>query len=220
MVEVLKKHKRLNLTLLLAIMSFSSFLLSLFRVYLTGSGLFLFLNWNLFLAFIPWLFTTIIIINPNLQKKKLVLFGLLFLWTLFFPNALYILTDLFHLRVRSLMPIWFDLILILSFAWTGLIFGFISLIDIEKLLEEYTNTKIISFISVFLLFVASFGIYIGRYLRWNSWDIIISPISLLYDISDRIINPFAHPGTWGMTILMGLLLNMFYWSLKFLKLKR
>ena len=220
MLELLKKHKRLNLTLLLAIISFSSFLLSLFRVYLTGSGLFLFLNWNLFLAFIPWLFTTIIIIKPNLQKKKLVLFGLLFLWALFFPNALYILTDLFHLRVSSLMPIWFDLVLILSFAWTGLLFGFLSLIDIEKLLAEYTNTKIISFISVFLLFVASFGIYIGRYLRWNSWDLIISPFSLLYDISDRIINPFAHPGTWGMTILMGLLLNMFYWSFKFLKLER
>ncbi len=220
MAALLKKHNRLNLTLLLAIMSFSSFLLSLFRVYLTGSALFLFLNWNLFLAFIPWLFTTIIIIKPNLQKNKLILFGLLFLWTLFFPNALYILTDLFHLRVSSLMPIWFDLVLILSFAWTGLLFGFMSLIDIEKLLLEYTNTRIITFISVFLLFVASFGIYIGRYLRWNSWDLIISPFSLLYDISDRIFNPFAHPGTWGMTILMGLLLNMFYWSFKFLKLER
>ena len=217
MVTLLKKYNRLNLTLLLALMSFSSFLLSLFRVYLTSSALFLFLNWNLFLAFIPWLFTTIIIIKPNLQKKKLVLFGLLFLWTLFFPNALYILTDLFHLRINSLMPIWFDLVLILSFAWTGLLFGFRSLLDIERLLTQYTNRKIISFISVFLLFVASFGIYIGRYLRWTSWDLIISPFSSFHDISDRIINPFSHPGTWGMTILMGLLLNMFYWSFKFLK---
>ncbi len=217
MVELLKKHKRLNLVLLLAAMSFSSFLLSLFRVYYTGSALFLFLNWNLFLAFIPWLLTTIIVVNPNLQKKKLLLLAILFFWTLFFPNALYILTDLFHLRLNSLMPIWFDLVLILSFAWTGLLFGFISLIDIEKFLVAYANKKLISVISIFLLFTASFGIYIGRYLRWNSWDIIISPFSLIYDISDRIINPFAHPGTWGMTILMGLLLNMFYWSFKFLK---
>jgi uncharacterized membrane protein len=217
MVELLKKYKRLNISLLLATMSFSSLLLSLLRVYLTGSNLFLFLNWNLFLAFIPWFFTTIIIIKPNLQKKKLVLLVLLFLWTLFFPNALYILTDLFHLRVNSLMPIWFDMILILSFAWTGLLFGFMSLVDIEKLLSKYTNTKIISFISVLLIFVASFGIYIGRYLRWNSWDIIVSPFSLLNDISERIINPSDHLGTWGMTILMGLLLNMFFWSFKFLK---
>ena len=208
MVELLKKYKRLNIILLLAIMSFLSLLLSLFRFYYTGSGLFLFLNWNLFLAFIPWLLTTIITVRPNLQKKKPVLLGILFFWTLFFPNALYILTDLFHLRLNLIMPIWFDLVLILSFAWTGLLFGFISLIDIEKFLANYTNKKIISLISVFLLFVASFGIYLGRYLRWNSWDIIVSPFSLFYDISDRIINPFSHPGTWGMTILMGLLLNM------------
>ena len=220
MVELLKKYNRLNISILLSIISLSCFLLSLFRVYLTGSSLFLFLNWNLFLAFIPWLFSTLIIVKPNLQKKKPVLLGLFFLWIIFFPNALYILTDLFHLRINSLMPIWFDLVLILSFAWTGLLFGFISLIDIERLLTEYTNTKIVSFISVFLLFTASFGIYIGRYLRWNSWDIIISPFSLFYDISDRIINPLAHPGTWGMTFLMGLLLNMFYWSFKFLNSER
>ncbi|OQY01120.1 MAG: hypothetical protein B6I20_07980 [Bacteroidetes bacterium 4572_117] len=218
MVKLLKLHNRLNITLLLVIMSVSSFLLSLFRVYLTGSSFLLFLNWNLFLAFIPWFFTSIIILKPNLQKKKPVLLGLLFLWILFFPNALYILTDLFHLRASSLMPIWFDLILILSFAWIGLLFGFISLIDIEKLLAGYLNTNIISIISIFLLFMASFGIYIGRYLRWNSWDIIASPFSLFYDISERIINPLEHFGTWGMTILMGLLLNMFYWSFKMLKL--
>lgn len=218
MVKLLKLHNRLNITLLLVIMSVSSFLLSLFRVYLTGSSFLLFLNWNLFLAFIPWFFTSIIILKPNLQKKKPVLLGLLFLWILFFPNALYILTDLFHLRASSLMPIWFDLILILSFAWIGLLFGFISLIDIEKLLAGYLNTNIISIISIFLLFTASFGIYIGRYLRWNSWDIIASPFSLFYDISERIINPLEHFGTWGMTILMGLLLNMFYWSFKMLKL--
>ncbi|MEN8118879.1 MAG: DUF1361 domain-containing protein [Bacteroidota bacterium] len=216
MVELLKRYHQLNISLLLAIMSFSCFLLTLLRVYLTGSSLFLFLNWNLFLAFIPWLFSTIIIVKPGLQKKKSVIMGLFFLWILFFPNALYILTDLLHLRINSLMPIWFDLVLILSFAWTGLLFGFISLIHIEYLLEKYTNKKVVSFISVFLLFTASFGIYLGRYLRWNSWDVIISPFSLLYDIIDRIIHPFAHPGTWGMTILMGLLLNMFYWSFKFL----
>jgi len=220
MIDLLKAHNRLKLTILLAFMSISSFLLSLFRVYYTNSSLFLFLNWNLFLAFIPWMLTTILLIKPELQKKRLVLFAVLFFWMLFFPNALYILTDLFHLQVNSLMPVWFDMILILSFAWTGLLFGFLSLIDIEKILAEYTNVKVISFVSAFLLFAASFGIYLGRYLRWNSWDIIAQPVLLFYDISDRIINPFAHPATWGMTILMGLMLNMFYWSFKLLKMSK
>ncbi|MBN1252816.1 MAG: DUF1361 domain-containing protein [Bacteroidales bacterium] len=217
MLELLKKQNRLKISTLLAVMSFSSFLLSLLRVYLTGSKLFLFLNWNLFLAFIPLFFSTLIVLNPKMKNKKLPLILLLILWILFFPNALYIITDLFHLRIHSLMPAWFDLILILSFAWTGFLFGFLSLIDIENLLSEYTNTKFISLISVFLLFAASFGIYLGRYLRWNSWDIIISPFALINDIIERFINPFSHTGTWGMTILFGLLLNMFYWSIKFLK---
>ena len=72
-------------------------------------------------------------------------------------------------------------------------------------------------ISVLLLFLGSFGIYLGRYLRWNSWDIITEPFKLMYDVGDRLINPFEHPQTWGMTILMGLFLNMIYWSFRLIR---
>jgi uncharacterized membrane protein len=65
---------------------------------------------------------------------------------------------------------------------------------------------------VILLFLGSFGVYLGRYLRWNSWDIITEPFRLFYDIADRIINPFEHPRTWGMTLFMGLFLTIIYWS--------
>jgi uncharacterized membrane protein len=110
------------------------------------------------------------------------------------------------------MPIWFDLVLILSFAWTGLLFGFFSLWDIEQILLKSMKKTTVRIISVMLLFMGSFGIYVGRYLRWNSWDIITEPFRLAYDIGDRLINPFEHPRTWGMTILMGTFLNILYWS--------
>jgi uncharacterized membrane protein len=84
-------------------------------------------------------------------------------------------------------------------------------------LSKYFKQKYISIISTTLLFLGSFGIYIGRYLRWNSWDIITEPFKLIYDISDRIINPLSHTRTWGMTIIMGLFLNMVYWSLRLIK---
>jgi uncharacterized membrane protein len=112
------------------------------------------------------------------------------------------------------MPIWFDLVLILSFAWTGLLFGFLSLWDIERVLSKSINQKIVRCISVFLLFLGSFGIYLGRYLRWNSWDIIKEPFRLFYDIGDRIINPLEYTRTWGMTLFMGLFLNIIYWSFR------
>jgi len=138
-------------------------------------------------------------------------------WILFFPNAPYILTDLFHLRVNTKVPIWYDLVLILSFAWTGLLYGLISLFDIERILGVFIHKKIVTIISVFLLFVSGFGIYIGRFLRWNSWDILQAPGALLNDVADRFLNPASHPRTWAVTILMGVFLNMIYWSMRLLK---
>jgi uncharacterized membrane protein len=214
MIDLLKKYNRFHLTLLLMSMSIISFLMSAFRVFFTNSHMFLFLNWNLFLAFIPWFFSMILLLRPNLHHRKFFIFILLTSWLLFFPNAPYILTDLFHLKEELTMPLWYDLIMILSFAWTGLLFGFVSLFNIELFLHKYLSGKLVPFISVFLLFLGSFGIYIGRYLRWNSWDIIREPFSLLYELGDNFVNPFSHPKAFGMTLLMGVLLNMIYWSLK------
>ncbi|MBK6604407.1 MAG: DUF1361 domain-containing protein [Leptospiraceae bacterium] len=212
MIKLLKERNRFNETLFMGTISLLCFSFSIFRFIYTDTKVFLFLNWNLFLAFVPWAVTSITILKPSIQRYKVTIIILLAVWLLFFPNAPYILTDLFHLRLKSSMPKWFDLILILSFAWTGLVFGFLSLWDIEGILTKSLSQIWISIISVSLLFVGSFGIYLGRYLRWNSWDIIGEPFNLLYDITDRLINPFDHPRTWGVTIFMGIFLNMIYWT--------
>ena len=212
MFKQLKNSGRFEETLFMGVLSLFCFGLSVFRLIWSDTNTFLFLNWNLFLALIPWALTSLSLIKPNIQKSKIIVFILVGSWLLFFPNAPYILTDLFHLRMKTSMPIWFDLVLILSFAWTGLLFGFLSLWDIERIMKKSIKPAHVTIISVILLFISSFGIYIGRYLRWNSWDIIQEPLNLIYDIGDRIINPFAHPRTWGMTIAMGLFLNIIYWS--------
>ncbi|MEQ1745066.1 MAG: DUF1361 domain-containing protein [Saprospiraceae bacterium] len=217
LLSLLKNHNRLHETLLVGTLTLCCFGLSIFRYFYSETGYFLFLIWNLFLAFLPWAFTSIAVLRPGIQKNKLTVFLLLGAWLLFFPNAPYILTDLFHLRLKSAMPIWFDLLLILSFAWTGLLYGFLSLWDIEKIAGRFLGKTWITVASVGLLFLAGFGVYIGRYLRWNSWDIISDPHDLMYDVGDRIINPTAHPTTWGMTILMGVFLNMLYWSFRLIR---
>ena len=219
MTKSLKNHHRLNETILLSIMSFCCFGLSIFRIVCTGTKFYFFLNWNLFLAFIPWVLTSIVIIKPKIQQNKFTIYTLMGVWLLFFPNAPYILTDLFHLRFNASMPIWYDLIMILSFAWTGLLFGFFSLRDIESILCKSINQKWLTIIIISLLFVSGFGIYIGRFLRWNSWDIIHEPVRLLYDIADRVFHPLRHPKTWGVTFFMGLFLNMIYWSMKLMRNK-
>jgi uncharacterized membrane protein len=212
MFNSLKNYNRFYETLFLGVLSFICFGFSVFRFVYTDSKLFLFLNWNLFLAFVPWLFSSLIVIRPKLRKRKVVIILFWLAWLLFFPNAPYILTDLFHLNIASAMPQWFDLMLILSFAWTGLLFGFFSLQDIEKTLGLFVHKKLIPFISILLLFLSSFGVYLGRYLRWNSWDVIRDPFGLLLDITDRFLNPLHNRFTWGMTLFMGLFLSIIYLS--------
>lgn len=205
---------------MLVIMSLFSFFLIGSRIYITGRLHFVFLVWNLFLAFIPWAITTALVLNPAAGQRKWLITGAAMLWLLFFPNSPYIFTDLFHLRDARTAPRWYDLIMILTFAWTGLIYGFQSLRDLEKLLRQWFHPKLIQASIVFVLFLSSFGVYLGRYLRWNSWDILRYPTKLLGDVADRLIHPMDHPATWGMTVLMGVLLNIMYWSLHVLRQDR
>lgn len=210
--------KKAEIPLLLTMMSCFCFTLTIVRVYISSTPIYLFLNWNLFLSFIPW-FISHILANKNGLKNKFSKLFMFMVWLLFFPNSMYILTDLFHLRLTSNFPIWFDFVLITSFAWTGFIFGLISLLNIEKFLKVFFARNTVNIILALFLFIGSYGVYIGRYLRWNSWDIIVQPISLICNIKNELTDPWAHKGTWGMTLLMGVLLNMMFWSVKLLQNK-
>lgn len=217
MLKELTTHTRFNEALFLFAASGCCFVFSLFRLFYTGSPVFLFLNWNLFLAFIPWFLTCISIALPRYFQSRLSILLLLVPWLLFFPNAPYILTDLFHLRGKLAMPVWFDALLIVSFAWVGLLYGFLSLLDIETLLGRFMKRRAVLATVSMLLFASAFGIYLGRYLRFNSWDIITNPLGLLGDIADRFITPYRHPRSWAMTLFMGAFLHIAYWSLALLK---
>ncbi|AZA88959.1 DUF1361 domain-containing protein [Chryseobacterium shandongense] len=208
----LKSSKRFEITLLLILMTLFCFSLSLFRYYISETKVFLFLNWNLFLAWIPFFISSFLVIFKIRSKLSLVV--AITVWILFFPNSPYILTDLFHLRNRNSIPIWYDLVVILSYAWTGLFCGFVSLLDIEKLLSDYCRRSVINIMTISFLFITSFGVYLGRFLRWNSWDILSNPFGLFNDILLRIVYPTNHIQTWGVTVFMGVMLNFMYFMMK------
>lgn len=188
-----------------------------FRMYSLDNKGFFFLNWNLFLAIIPYGLTTLAISSESIKNSKIKVGFILMIWILFFPNAPYILTDLYHLKQHLTMPLWYDILLILSYAWTGLLFGLLSLRDLDSILEKWISKRNRILLIVGLLFLSAFGIYLGRFLRWNSWDLINNPQTLMRDIAHRFIYPIQHPRTWGLTIFMGAFLNMMYWSFSFLK---
>ena len=215
MIRTLKESERCEITFLLIMMTVFCFSLSVFRYYISETRVFFFLNWNLFLAWIPFLISSFLVIFKIRSKWSLAVS--ITVWIVFFPNSPYILTDLFHLRSRNSVPVWYDLIVILSYAWTGLFCGFMSLLDIEKLLSDYFKKAGISIITVSFLFLSSFGVYLGRFLRWNSWDVLSNPFGLFNDILMRIVYPLDHTTTWGVTVLMGVMLNFMYFMLKSVK---
>jgi uncharacterized membrane protein len=193
--------------------------LSVLRVIATDSLMFLFLNWNLILAILPWIITQAVQYN-RIQLSRFKLSMLIFVWILFFPNSPYILTDLFHLHKGGDMPLWYDLVLILSFAFTGLLFGMLSLMRIEQYLQKYFSHRTVIMAIGFMLFLSGFGVYLGRYLRFNSWDLITAPYQLLSEVGNRFVSPSHHPRTWGMTLVLGLFLNLVYFTIRGLRYHR
>ncbi len=177
-----------------------SFVLLLTRIIKTDSSFYLFLVWNLFLACIPYGFTILL----SLYKTNHFIFWLGFIiWLLFLPNSPYILTDLQHIRLSTLQSVWFDVLLILSFAINGLIIGFASLWRMQALLREKFSKITTNVITYLILLLCGFGIYLGRVLRWNSWDILHDPTGILSDVSKRILFPLQHINTWAFTIGFG-----------------
>lgn len=188
-----------------------SFALLIFRMEWSGNARFVFLVWNLFLAGLPLVASTTLkyLHEVNRMRWYLVL-PVAGFWLLFLPNAPYILTDLFHLHKVPGIPLWYDLMLILSFAWNGLMFGLISLLDVHKIVNERKSAFAGWLTSIGVLILSSFGIYLGRFLRWNSWDIISEPEALFRDVIHPILHPFQNPTPVGVTLCFSAFLILAY----------
>ena len=219
MLNSLRESGRLRLTVFLFAISIFCIALSAFRVVYTRTYEYLFLNWNLFLAFLPWLLTSLARLRK--AKRRIAILGIMAVWLLFFPNCLYILTDLVHLREIENAPLWLDLIVVLSFAWAGLCYGFISLMDIEYFLGEKfgARRRTVALLSICMIYMAAFGVYIGRFWRWNSWDLLGNPAELMHDTFDHFADSGNNYRILGFTILMGTLLNFMYFPIRYMRRK-
>lgn len=188
--------------------------LSLARFAYTGSRFFLFLNWNLLLALLPFLLTRQLLRRVNWIESRWGFRFLFVLWLLFLPNTFYISTDLLHLRHRPGLPLWYDLVLLLAFAWNGLLLGVQSLWQMEQVLLARWGMRR-SWLFVFpVLALCSFGVYIGRFLRYNSWDVVGDPLGLLADVSGLFRHPLANRFDWSMIVCFFGFLVLVYRSMR------
>jgi uncharacterized membrane protein len=194
--------------------------LSFTRVLYTGELLFLSLIWNLFLAFVPYAISKSLLQNiPWIENNKKFIIVCI-TWLLFIPNSFYIITDLFHLEKRPDVPQWFDLALIFSFAWNGLLLGVLSVRQMEKAMEAKFQLRNEWLFVLPVMWLNAFGIYLGRYLRYNSWDVISNPFSLTEDILYLLVHPIRNRFDWSMIFCYAVLMSIIYLSIKKLSITK
>jgi uncharacterized membrane protein len=178
----------------------------MWRMCATQSTAYLFLSWNLVLAWVPVFFAL-----KFRQSNGSYLTKLYFLcWLIFFPNAPYIITDLLHLKPRNDFPFWFDSILFYSYALTGVMLGIVSALIIFKGFRNLMNRTLGRILIGAVMILSGYGIYIGRYLRFNSWNVINCPFEILTDAFERLSHPAEHMRTYGLMIMTGTLLYLMF----------
>jgi uncharacterized membrane protein len=278
------------LLLMLLLSSALSVALSLFRIWYSDTPHFIFLNWNLVLAWIPLALAYLLwrLDHSRRRRPHLLLLALFGSWLLFFPNSPYIVSDLMHITARDNVPLWFDATMIFSFAWNGLIVGFVSLWLVQQVVAHWGSTLFNTlfgavpphssgtvsashsghlsgslsgshsgsrsashpgshlgshsgshsgsrsgshsgtapgrvfgalaswFFVAAALAATGFGVYLGRFQRWNSWDILVDPLGMARQVLIYALNPFDHPRTLGVTLLFAAFLFVAYLTITLL----
>lgn len=177
------------------------------------------LVWNLFLAWVPYFFSLLVVMLHRWKPRNLLLLLVpAGLWLIFFPNAPYILTDFYHLESRPPIPLWFDIGLISLYAISGCFLAVASLRAMQDVVKDYTGNLLSWIFAGASLAMSAVGVYLGRFENWNSWDLFHNPQAILRDMVLPAINPFQNPGFVGFTILFTAVMLVFY--LMFVNLNR
>ena len=182
----------------------------------TRQFFYLYLIWNLFLAWVPLYIACFL----EFTKAKWKVLTLIAAWLVFFPNAPYIITDLVHLGQNHKVPFWADALLLFSFGWSGLILGIISLLKVHAAINRYLTPVLSWVVMSGFIALSGFGIYLGRVERYNSWDIIANPFGLLKDVVTIITHPADYPTSIIITMAFFLFLLTAYTSVYLLFTKQ
>lgn len=184
------------------------------RLLATGVSRYWFVPENLVLAWLALFFGWILV--QQLQRRgwrnwrSLVLTGL---WLLFLPNAWYVMTDFIHVFDSGEISYLYDIAMITALTLTGFLLGFTSLFMVHRQLLKRLDIFSSALLIGAVILLTSFAIYLGRDLRWNTWDIFTNPSGLILNITDRLINPFGYPRALNVTAILFVLIGTIYFAL-------
>jgi uncharacterized membrane protein len=211
--QILSRHKyKLFVFGLLAAASVVSVLLARARMAYSNTDDYSTLIWNLGLAWIPFVIASIAyVVSWSRRLLYLVVPISAFIWLIFFPNAPYILTDFQHLSTNtSNAPLWYDVLMLIWFAWTGLLLGLVSLHFMQEIVTRAFGRTSGWLFAILVTVLSSVGILLGRFYRWNSWDILGDPMPIAHDIWGWVRHPFTNLRVYGFTLLYTVLFLFVY----------
>jgi uncharacterized membrane protein len=211
-VEYSRKYRWIMFFLLLGA-TISSVVIWRMRGAYTGTRHYAFLIWNLFLAWIPFVISYFIYAVTLTRKHVYLVIPVgAFCWLVFFPNAPYILTDFQHLTgQRSGVPIWYDVMMLIWFAFTGLMLGAVSLHFMQEVVRREFGRGVSWVFALAVIGLSAVGVYMGRFLRWNSWDVLRNPTEIASQTVGGILDP--SPKSIEFTGLFAAFFLFFYVSL-------
>jgi uncharacterized membrane protein len=193
-----------------------SVLFLVFRMAATDSMRYWFLLWNLVLAWLPLIFALLLMYGLRLRRwlspANIIL---TVLWLFFLPNSFYLVSDLIHLHETGEISFLFDTVLMTSFIFCAAASGFLSLYLLHRSLISRQGRQNAHALVALVLLLSGFAIYLGRVLRWNTWDILVNPAGVLFDVSEQVVNPVAQPVSVITTLSFFMLLGsvyVFLWS--------
>lgn len=171
-----------------------------------------YLIWNLFLAWIPMALTYALIRHTRHNPwSSWTGIGLTLAWLLFLPNSFYMVSDYIHLEDMARVSVLYDSLTFTCFILNGLLLGFASLYMVQSMLRTRISSLQNELFAAIMLLLSSFAIYLGRDLRWNSWDVLLNPAGILFDVSERVIDPLGHPEAFTTTLVFFIFLAGLYW---------
>lgn len=172
---------------------------------------FTYLLFNLFLAWLPLGIMALLFraLKTRLWSSWLP-FSLTLLWLVFLPNSFYMISDFVHIQDVVRRDLLYDVVMFTAFIFTAALVGFCSLYLVHVELRKRISLRASSVLIGTILFLCSFAIYLGRDLRWNSWDVALNPAGILFDVSDHLLHPLQHLDMIGTTISFFVLLGSLY----------
>jgi len=165
------------------------------------------LIWNLTLAWVPLLAAVALYVASRRRHTVAELVAVGAVWLVFLPNAPYVLTDFIHLPERHRLYV---ALVLASFAFTALAVGFASLLLVQIVVTRRAGAVAGWAVAVTALFLSSVGMYLGRVDRFNSWDVVRRPRLVAWTLRHRLFDPFGNHELVLFVIAVGGFLTLAY----------